>query len=44
MRPDTYSVEWDGLDSAGSRVASGVYFLRLETGQGAASGRAVIVR
>lgn len=39
-------VFWDGLNSAGGRVASGVYFYRFEqaSGEVSASGRTVIVR
>ncbi|HLA40071.1 MAG TPA: FlgD immunoglobulin-like domain containing protein, partial [Candidatus Glassbacteria bacterium] len=28
-----YSLQWDGRDSSGRRVASGVYFLRLTAGE-----------
>jgi hypothetical protein len=34
---------WNLRDSAGRRVAPGVYFLRLDTTQGAASGRLVVL-
>ena len=44
MGPDTYSIEWNGLDQAGNRVSSGVFFLRLETEKATATGKAVIVR
>jgi hypothetical protein len=39
-------VSWDGHDSRGQRIASGVYFYRLlqATGEVSASGRVVIVR
>jgi len=30
--PGSYTVEWNGLDRAGRRAASGVYFYRLQTG------------
>jgi len=30
--PGTYSVQWDGSNSSGYTVASGVYFYRLERG------------
>lgn len=44
MEPNTYVVDWNGLDAAGARVAGGVYFLRLESGNEAVTGKAVIVR
>ena len=31
--PDRYDVVWDGADNQGQRVASGVYFCRLQTSQ-----------
>jgi hypothetical protein len=30
--PGRYNARWDGLDDAGSRVADGLYFARLEAG------------
>jgi hypothetical protein len=44
MEPDRYVVEWNGLDQSGARVAAGVYFLRLETENQVATGKAMIVR
>jgi parallel beta-helix repeat protein len=44
LHPDAYVVGWNGLDEMGARVAGGVYFLRLETESGSATGKAVIVR
>jgi hypothetical protein len=35
--PGRYRRDWDGRDEAGRRVASGVYFVRLETGSFAAT-------
>ena len=32
--PGTYSVRWDGKDGSGLRLASGVYFYKIETGAG----------
>ena len=31
--PGTFQVEWDGLNSAGVRVASGLYFVRMTAGE-----------
>ena len=44
MEPNTYVVDWNGLGDNGARVAGGVYFLRLETGNETVTGKAVIVR
>ncbi|MCK4303247.1 MAG: hypothetical protein KAY24_03320 [Candidatus Eisenbacteria sp.] len=40
----SYSVSWDGLDSAGQPVAGGVYFCRLAGGGASATQRLVLVR
>jgi len=37
-------VGWDGTDGAGARVAAGVYFYRVETADGARTGRVVLMR
>lgn len=39
-----YSVSWDGRDSGGRNVTSGVYFYRLEAGRSVASGRMALLR
>ena len=39
-----FSTPWDGRDDAGHDLPTGVYFVRLVTGQGSAMGRAVIAR
>jgi 3',5'-cyclic AMP phosphodiesterase CpdA len=44
LNPDSYSVEWDGHDSAGHRVASGTYWYRLTTPHHAAAKKLVIDR
>lgn len=42
--PGTHRVEWDGRDEAGSHVASGVYWWRVQATEGTAIGRMVLVR
>jgi hypothetical protein len=39
-----HAIEWDGRDSGGRVVATGVYFLRLRTGLETRSGRVVRIR
>lgn len=39
-----HGVTWDGLNNAGTRVASGVYYYRLDAGESALSQRLVVVR
>lgn len=39
-----HQARWDGRDDAGTRVAAGVYVLRLKAGSFAASSRIVVVR
>ena len=39
----THAVEWNGLDDNGVRAVAGTYFYRLETEQGAVSGKLVSV-
>jgi len=41
--PGSYTDTWDGTDSRGNRVASGVYLYRLKTPQGSATKRAVLL-
>lgn len=42
--PGSVSAEWDGTDSEGRRVSSGVYFVRLEASGKQQTGRAVLLR
>ncbi len=42
--PGLYSVEWDGRDSEGRSVGTGVYFLKLEIGDFEAIERVVLIR
>ncbi|MBI5838041.1 MAG: VCBS repeat-containing protein [Candidatus Eisenbacteria bacterium] len=42
--PGTYSVDWDGSDQSGSRVASGVYFYRLTVGSEALTRKILMVK
>lgn len=39
-----HRIEWDGTNEHGRRVASGIYFLRLETGEGAATRHLNLIR
>ncbi len=39
-----FSVNWDGRDSQGARVASGVYFANLETSKEMVTGKIMVVR
>jgi hypothetical protein len=41
---DHYEVLWDGTNNRGTRVASGVYFYRLEAGRNAATRKMVLLR
>ncbi len=38
------SVSWDGHDAAGARVASGIYFVRVEAAGAVASGKVVVAK
>ena len=42
--PGVYKVEWDGTGSDGSRVASGVYFYRLQRGDEANTKKMILVK
>lgn len=39
-----YSIEWNGTDWRGSRVASGVYVTRLESGSSSVTGKMVLLK
>jgi hypothetical protein len=39
-----HSIRWDGTDGTGSRVASGVYFMRVEAGPNTAARKVVLLR
>ena len=41
--PGTYSVRWDGRDDHGDRLASGVYFYKLETASGVTASKKLIM-
>jgi hypothetical protein len=43
-REAVQTVSWDGRDSAGGLLGSGIYFLRLEAGARAANRRVVLIR
>jgi hypothetical protein len=42
--PGYYSRTWDGRDNAGRRISSGVYIVRLESGQGLATRKLVKIK
>jgi hypothetical protein len=42
--PGPHSVVWDGRDFSGARVSAGIYFLHLESGSKAATGKVVLAR
>ncbi|MFN8179656.1 MAG: FlgD immunoglobulin-like domain containing protein [bacterium] len=44
LPPGERSLSWDGRDSAGRRVAAGVYFLRLDVGGTLTTKRAILLR
>jgi hypothetical protein len=39
-----HAVAWDGLDDGGRRVASGIYYYRLDTGDFSATRRLLVIR
>jgi hypothetical protein len=39
-----HDVSWDGCDDGGARLAAGIYLVRVETGQGAASRKVTLLR
>jgi flagellar hook assembly protein FlgD len=44
QEPGVYDIVWSGLDDQGRRVASGVYFCRLETDDQSAIKKMTILR
>ncbi|MFQ5599308.1 MAG: FlgD immunoglobulin-like domain containing protein, partial [Candidatus Krumholzibacteriia bacterium] len=44
MPPGFHASAWDGLDEAGRRVSSGVYFYRLEAGDVTATRKLVVMK
>lgn len=44
MAAGEHVVPWDGRDDSGMDAASGIYFLRVETGAGMATGKMTLVR
>jgi flagellar hook assembly protein FlgD len=44
MSPGRHSVVWDGRDGTGCRVASGVYFMRLESAGTRATRKMVLLK
>ncbi len=43
-QPGRYRVYWDGKDNSGNRVASGVYFYRMEAGKFKATRKLMVIR
>jgi hypothetical protein len=44
MRPGRHAVEWDGRDSSGRMVASGLYFYRVSTAREAVTRKMILLR
>jgi hypothetical protein len=44
LQPGRYSTHWDGTNSAGQRVSSGVYFYKMEAGQYGATKKMLVVK
>jgi hypothetical protein len=44
MEPGRYAAHWDGKNLAGERVASGVYFYKMASGQFSATKKILVVR
>lgn len=42
--PGTYQIEWDGSDSNGKKVSSGIYFYRLTKGENAISKKMTLLK
>jgi C1A family cysteine protease len=44
LAPGRHTVTWDGTDRWGARAADGIYFVRVSTPQGSATGKMVMLR
>jgi hypothetical protein len=44
LSPGVYELEWDGRDARGNRVAAGVYFYSIETGEQSVQKKLVLLR
>jgi len=44
QEPAYYNIRWDGRDDKGKRLASGIYFYRIEVGRFKSTKKMVILR
>ncbi|HBZ01610.1 MAG TPA: hypothetical protein DEO84_09860 [candidate division Zixibacteria bacterium] len=44
LEPGAHSVRWDGVNSAGQKVSSGIYFYKLDTNEFSATKRMVLLK
>ncbi len=44
LHPGDYSTSWDGLDENGAKVAPGVYYCKLQTGERSLTKRVILLR
>ena len=44
FRPDTYNIVWSGNDNSGSKVSSGVYYIRLQVGDEIENDKVILMK